>query len=56
MPPSPIRRELRPAADRLADARHVKRDPVTDEITWPPGDMLAVLREMRLIDDRDHDT
>lgn len=45
-----------PDPQRVADAEHIKRNPVTDEITWPTGDMLAVLREMRLIDEKDHDT
>lgn len=52
----PIRRELRPAADRLANARHIQRDPRTDEISWPPSEMLAVLRELKLIDEKDRDT
>ena len=45
----PIRRELRPAYDRLADARYIKRDPVTDEISWPPSEMMAQLREAGLV-------
>jgi hypothetical protein len=50
-------RGLVPDPDRLADARHVKRDPVTDEISWPPSRMADVLRELKLIDkDPDHDT
>lgn len=49
-------RGLVPDPDRLADARHVKRDPVTDEISWPPSDMAAVLRELKLMDEKDHDT
>lgn len=39
---------LRPAYDRLAEAHHVKRDPVTDEITWPPS-LEDELRKARLI-------
>lgn len=47
-----------PDPDRLADAPHVKRDPATDEISWPPTRMAAVLRELKLIDEKenDHDT
>ena len=45
----PIRRELRPAYDRLADARYIKRDPRTDEISWPPTDIIAQLREAGLV-------
>lgn len=49
-------RGLVPDLDRLAAAHHVKRDPVTDEISWPPSDMAAVLRELKLMDEKDHDT
>lgn len=51
-------RGLVPDLERLADAHHVKRDPVTDEISWPPSRMAAVLRELKLIDEKDldHDT
>ena len=48
-------RGMVPDADRMADARHVKRDPATDEISWPPSRMAAVLRELKLIDEKDHD-
>ena len=41
---------------RMADAHHVRRDPVTDEITWPPSRMAAVLRDLKLLDDKDPDT
>tara|TARA_R110000868_G_scaffold24820_7_gene97360 strand:+ start:821 stop:1000 length:180 start_codon:yes stop_codon:yes gene_type:complete len=40
---------------RLDDARHVTRDPATDEISWPPSRMTDVLRELKLIDEKDHD-
>lgn len=50
------RRGLRPALDRLADAHHVKRDAVTDEISWPPVRMLDVLRQLGLDDRKDFDT
>jgi hypothetical protein len=50
-------RGLVPDPDRLADAHHVHRDPVTDEISWPPSRMADVLRELKLIDEEtDHDT
>ena len=45
----PIRRELRPAYDRLADARYIKRNRVTDEISWPPTDLVQQLREAGLV-------
>ena len=51
-------RGLVPDADRLDDARHVTRHPVTDEVSWPPSRMADVLRELKLIseEDIDHDT
>ena len=51
-------RGLVPDPQRLADAHHVKRDPVTDEISWPPSTMADVLRELKLMDEKDldHDT
>ena len=49
-------RGMLPDADRLADAPHVKRDAVTDEISWPPSKMLDVLRELKLVEDHDSDT
>ena len=45
-----------PDPDRLAEARHVRRDPDTGEISWPPSSMAAILRELKLIDEKDHDT
>ena len=49
-------RGIMPDADRLAEARHVKRDAATDEISWPPSSIAAILRELKLIDEKDHDT
>ena len=49
-------RGMLPDADRLADAPHVKRDAVTDEISWPPSRMAAILRELKLIDEKEPDT
>lgn len=40
---------LRPAYDRLAEAHLVKRDPHTDEISWPRTDMVQQLREQGLL-------
>jgi hypothetical protein len=48
-------RGLVPDPQRLADADHVKRDPVTDEVSWPPSTMAAILRDLKLIDEKDHD-
>lgn len=45
-----------PDPERLATAHHVKRHPVTDEVTWPPSRMADVLRELKLLDEKDHDT
>lgn len=49
-------RGLVPDPQRLDDARHVKRNPLTDEISWPPSTMADVLRELKLIDEKDRDT
>lgn len=51
-------RGLVPDPQRLADAHHVRRDPDTAEITWPPSRMADVLRELKLLNDKetDHDT
>ena len=49
-------RGMVPDPHRLADAHHVKRHLVTDEISWPPSRMAAILRELKLIDEKDHDT
>ena len=49
-------RGLMPDADRLAEAHHVKRDPDTGEVSWPPSSMAAILRELKLLDEKDHDT
>ena len=45
-----------PDPDRVADAHHIRRDPVTGEISWPPSRMAEVLRELKLMEDKDHDT
>lgn len=41
---------LRPAYDRLEVAHHIRRDPVTDEISWEPTRMEEELRRLGLID------
>ena len=55
-PPGYDARGLRPDPDRLAEAHHVRRDAETDEITWPPSSMAAILRTLKLIEDQDNDT
>lgn len=49
-------RGMVPDPQRLADAHYVKRHSVTDEISWPPSRMAAILRELKLIDEKDPDT
>ena len=51
-------RGMMPDPQRLDDAHHVRRNPVTDEVSWPPTRMADVLRELKLIskEDLDHDT
>ena len=49
-------RGMVPDPQRLDDARHVTRHPVTDEVSWPPTRMAAILRELKLISEKDHDT
>ena len=44
---------LVPDPDRLAAAEHIRRHPVTDEISWPPSRIAAVLRELKLIDEKE---
>lgn len=54
-PPGYDARGLTPDAARMGEAHHVRRDPDTDEITWPPSRMAAILRDLQLIDEKDHD-
>jgi hypothetical protein len=54
-PPGYDARGLMPDAARMAEAHHVRRDPVTAEISWPPSRMAAILRELKLIDEKDGD-
>jgi hypothetical protein len=55
-PPGYDARGLTPDAARMGEAHHVRRDPDTAEISWPPSRMAAVLRELKLIDEKDPDT
>jgi hypothetical protein len=55
-PPGYDARGMVPDPNRLADARHITRDTVTGEISWPPSRMADVLRELKLLDEKDHDT
>jgi len=55
-PPRYDARGMVPDADRMADAHHVRRNPVTDEVSWPPSRMAVVLRELKLISEKDRDT
>jgi hypothetical protein len=40
---------LRPDYDRLEVAHHIRRDPVTDEISWEPTGMLQELARLGLV-------
>jgi len=40
---------LRPDYDRLEVAHHIRRDPVTDEISWEPTRMMDELRRLGLV-------
>lgn len=40
---------LRPDYDRLEVAHHIRRDPVTDEVSWPPGGLEHDLRRLGLM-------
>lgn len=40
---------LRPDYDRLEQAHHIRRDPVTDEVSWPPGGLEDDLRRLGLL-------
>lgn len=48
-PYEPTRRELRPDYARLANARFIKRNFLTDEISWEPTSIEAQLREAGLV-------
>lgn len=40
---------LRPDYSRLDDASYIKRDPITDEISWPPTRMEDELMRLGLL-------
>lgn len=40
---------LRPAYERLAEAHHVRRNPETDEISWPATTLEDDLRKAGLL-------
>lgn len=40
---------LRPDYDRLEVAHHIRRDPVTDEISWEPSGMMQELARLGLV-------
>lgn len=40
---------LRPDYQRLADAHHIRRHPVTDEISWEPTAIKRRLQEAGLL-------
>lgn len=40
---------LRPDYNRLEVAHHVRRDPVTDEISWEPSSMEEELHRLGLV-------
>lgn len=40
---------MRPDYDRLEVAHHIRRDPVTDEISWPPSNMMEELKRLGLL-------
>ncbi len=43
---------LRPDYNRLEQAHYIKRDPDTDEISWPPTGMMNELRHLGLLDEQ----
>ena len=44
-----------PDPKRMATAHHIRRDPDTGEISWPPTRMDDVLRQLGLINQKDDD-
>ena len=44
-----VRGMLRPDYTRLAEAAYVRRNPVTDEISWPAGRIEDDLKRLGLI-------
>jgi len=46
---------MRPDYNRLEDAYYITRNPVTDEISWPPTRLLDELRKLGLVEYPDYD-
>lgn len=44
-----------PDPERMATAHHIRRDPDTGEISWPPTRMDDVLRQLGLINQKEPD-
>jgi len=44
-----------PDPERMATAHHIRRDPDTGEISWPPTRMDDILRQLGLINRKDDD-
>lgn len=40
---------LRPDYSRIEDAAYIRRDPKTDEVSWPPTRMMDELRRLGLV-------
>jgi len=58
---SPLYRDgaMLPDPERMATAHHIRRDPDTGEVSWPPTRMSTLLRDLALIlneKELDHDT
>lgn len=44
-----------PDPERMATAHHIRRNPDTGEVSWPPTRMDDVLRQLGLINQRETD-
>ena len=44
-----------PDPERMATAHHIRRNPDTGEVSWPPTRMDDVLRQLGLINRKDAD-
>jgi hypothetical protein len=47
---------LHPDYDRLEQAHHIRRDSVTDEISWPPTGMMNELARLGLMYNEEKET
>ena len=54
-PPAYRNGAMLPDPERMATAHHIRRDPDTGEISWPPTRMDDVLRQLGLINQKDDD-